>query len=68
MESAHPTRDLLTRFAWGEASREETRAVVRHLLTGCPRCLAGVRPTWMAAERLALRRALQPQLARRQKG
>lgn len=63
----HPTPTLLTRFARGEATSEETRAITRHLLAGCPRCSAFLRPAWKTAERLAQRRAPQPQAAQRQR-
>lgn len=42
----HPTPDLLLRFLAGDTSRTERRAIVRHLLTGCPECLAVTRPAW----------------------
>jgi hypothetical protein len=61
----HPTPALLTRFASGMASMAETRIVVRHLIVGCPRCSVVLWPSFEAAERLALRRARHPQLARR---
>ncbi len=63
----HPTPALLVRFAQGMASAAETRVVVRHLLAGCPRCSVVLGPAFEAAERLALRRARHPQLARRQR-
>jgi len=59
----HPKPDVLQRFMRGEASRGEARAVVRHLLTGCPECLAVTRPVWGLAE---LR--LKAQRVSRQKG
>lgn len=34
----HPSEGTLKRFAEGAASREENRAVVAHLLKGCPPC------------------------------
>jgi hypothetical protein len=34
----HPNGEDLQRFARGELSRREVREIVRHLLTGCPRC------------------------------
>ena len=68
MVCAHPAPVLLVRFARGEARSEETRAVIRHLLTGCPRCAAVLWPVFKTAERLALRRARYPQLARRRRG
>jgi len=39
----HPPIDVLSRFVWRTASREENRRVVRHLLTLCPECAAAVR-------------------------
>jgi len=62
---AHPARETLLRFAHGEATSEETRAVVRHLISGCHRCSAIVGPELETTERLARRRAAQPQLAGR---
>jgi hypothetical protein len=43
---AHPAEDALLRFLRGAASQEERRAIVRHLLTGCPECVAVTRPVW----------------------
>src|SRR4051794_1210028 len=34
----HLTERLTTQFLFGRATRDEVRAVVRHLLTQCPRC------------------------------
>jgi hypothetical protein len=42
----HPAPDLLLRFLRGETSRTEARAIVRHLLAGCPECLAVTRRPW----------------------
>jgi len=61
----HPAPAVLIRFAHSESTSEETRAVVRHLVAGCPRCSAVVRSVWQKTERLALRRRPKPQLARR---
>jgi hypothetical protein len=38
MRAAHPSVEALSRFARGEASREESRQVVAHLLGRCPAC------------------------------
>jgi len=38
MASPHPSAESLNRFARGEASREESRQVVAHLLHRCPAC------------------------------
>jgi hypothetical protein len=40
----HPTPDELQRLLRGEASRDEGRSLVRHLLAGCPECAAVMRP------------------------
>ena len=32
------TERLTAQFLFGQATRDETRVVVRHLLTQCPRC------------------------------
>ena len=40
----------LERFLRGEASVTEALAVVRHLLAGCPSCVAVTRPVWGFAE------------------
>lgn len=42
----HPKPDLLLRFLRDEVSAPERRAIVRHLLTGCPECVAITRPAW----------------------
>jgi hypothetical protein len=39
MRTAHPEEAQVERFLRGELTRPEVRAVVRHLLTRCPRCL-----------------------------
>jgi len=47
----HPAPDLLLRFLRGEAAQGETRAILRHLLGGCPRCTAVTRPVWIMVDR-----------------
>jgi hypothetical protein len=47
---AHPSEDSLRRFLLGGAARAEARAIVLHLLEGCPECLAVTRPAWLGAE------------------
>jgi hypothetical protein len=42
----HPEPAALERFLRGEASRAETRAVVRHLLAGCAVCSQVTLPLW----------------------
>ncbi len=39
MDDRHVEEELLARFLEAEATKEEARRVVRHLLTGCPQCL-----------------------------
>jgi hypothetical protein len=39
----HPTEETLKRFVAGTASREESRAVVAHLLKGCAPCARKLR-------------------------
>jgi hypothetical protein len=39
----HPSEETLKRFAAGSASREESRAVVAHLLKGCSACARTLR-------------------------
>jgi anti-sigma factor RsiW len=41
--SSHLATARLERFLRGELPREEARAVVRHLLTDCPQCVARTR-------------------------
>jgi hypothetical protein len=38
MRGSHPEMDQVERFLRGELTQPEVRAVVRHLLTRCPRC------------------------------
>lgn len=42
----HPTESDLERFLRGDLTRAENRRVVRHLLTGCPSCVAVTRAVW----------------------
>ncbi|HEX9942160.1 MAG TPA: hypothetical protein VGG03_09100 [Thermoanaerobaculia bacterium] len=39
----HPSEETLKRFATGKASREESKAVVAHLVKGCPSCARKLR-------------------------
>lgn len=39
----HPTDNVLLRFLLGEPSRQESRQVVRHLLSRCPDCAAALK-------------------------
>lgn len=38
IDPEHPPREAFDRLIRGEASPEETRSIVRHLLVGCPSC------------------------------
>jgi hypothetical protein len=42
----HPEPAALQRFLLGGAQRDEARAIVRHLVAGCPECAAAARPVW----------------------
>lgn len=42
----HPEPAELQRLLLGETSRAEARALVRHLLAGCPQCVQVTRPLW----------------------
>jgi hypothetical protein len=46
----HPTTEQLERFMRGELPRKKRRAVVRHLLTGCPLCGQVTGPLWSGAQ------------------
>jgi hypothetical protein len=49
----HPHPESLQRFLLGLATEAERRAIVLHLLKGCPECLAVTRSAWLLAERQA---------------
>lgn len=46
----HPSEETLKRFAAGTASRDESRAVVAHLVKGCRSCAAVLRSLLKPAE------------------
>ena len=46
---SHPDHGLLERFMRGDVLAQEKRRVVRHLLRGCPRCMAVTRSIWALA-------------------
>jgi hypothetical protein len=46
----HPSEETLKRFVAGTASREESRAVVAHLVKGCRSCAAVLRSLMKPAE------------------
>jgi hypothetical protein len=64
----HPAPARLERFARGHATEEERQAIARHLLAGCPKCTEVLYPFWQTADRLARRRATEPEMARRRQG
>src|SRR5258708_38279946 len=41
-----PDAELLEKFMRNEAEPAERRWIVRHLIAGCPRCLAGTSEPW----------------------
>jgi hypothetical protein len=47
----HPTLDQLQGFLRGDIAAVESLAIVRHLMTGCPECVAVTRQSWLSAER-----------------
>ena len=49
---SHPTAKRLERFMRGELPWNETLTIVRHLLTGCPQCVAVTRELWPLGNRL----------------
>lgn len=55
-------REVLKRFRRGEASREEAREVIRHLLGGCGECKAATSQIWASPEE---RDSLQDRSGRR---
>lgn len=46
----HPPEETLKRFVAGTASREESRAVVAHLVKGCRTCASALRSLMKPAE------------------
>jgi hypothetical protein len=46
----HPPEETLKRFVAGTASREESRAVVAHLVKGCRPCASALRSLMKPAE------------------
>ncbi|MFL6197492.1 MAG: hypothetical protein ACJ75H_25115 [Thermoanaerobaculia bacterium] len=52
MTENHPPPELLERFVRGATGGAENRGIVRHLLAGCPRCLAVTRGLWRLGEAL----------------
>jgi hypothetical protein len=67
----HPEARLLEGLLRGELGAAESRTVVRHLLTGCPRCVAVTRRSWGAAaepgDRAGDLAGLEAALGRRQR-
>jgi len=50
MAEQHPDSRLLECFLRNELQGAERRVVVRHLLTGCPQCVAVTRRVWSLAD------------------
>lgn len=46
MKSQHPTEGQLSDLLRGDMPKDEVRAIVRHLLTGCSECLRVTRKLW----------------------
>lgn len=49
--AAHPPKERLVLFMLHKLPQPQVFPVVRHLLTGCPRCLAVTRRLWDLGER-----------------
>jgi hypothetical protein len=56
MRPAHPEAFQVERFLRGELTQPEVRAVVRHLLTRCPRCLEIAGRLWSLGDPVPLER------------
>lgn len=54
MPPAHPEALQVERFLRGELTRSEVRAVVRHLLTRCPRCVEVAGRLWRLGDPVPL--------------
>jgi tetratricopeptide (TPR) repeat protein len=50
MTEEHPDPNLLERFMRSELQGQPRRTIVRHLLTGCPQCVAVTRRLWSFGE------------------
>jgi hypothetical protein len=59
----HPAIEDLERFMTGKLSPPGVRAVVRHLLGGCPTCSRETRGLWSRGDRVA-REARTPRTGR----
>jgi hypothetical protein len=55
----HPAKEVLRRFMAGSASPAEARAVVAHLLKGCPACLGVTRELWNFGEEQPFRASVR---------
>ncbi|MEO6193888.1 MAG: hypothetical protein ABIS20_12820 [Thermoanaerobaculia bacterium] len=54
MPAAHPEAEQVERFLRGELTPAEVRAVVRHLLTRCPRCAEVAGRLWKLGDPVPL--------------
>ena len=55
---SHPPESQLARFMRGELPRLKAQSLVRHLLSGCPRCVAVTRRVWKLGNRSRAREIL----------
>ena len=60
LQARHPAPAQLCSFVRGELSREENRALVRHLLTGCPQCRQVTARFWTLVKRSRRQQARPP--------
>jgi len=50
MTEGHPTPGLLEAFMRSEVAAPDRLRIVRHLLSGCPQCVAVTRHVWSLGE------------------
>lgn len=50
MNDSHPPHEQLDRFFLGKTSADENRAIVLHLLRGCPECRKFAGAIWYRTE------------------
>lgn len=64
LPEGHPAERELKAFMRGELERGEVRAIVRHLLAGCPRCTEVTRRVWGLGRWPRALRVLQEEMDR----